>query len=261
MLRTMQELKSYVIGASDGDVGHVKDFFFDDEDWVIRYLVVETGSWLSSRKVLISPYAIGDADWNAHRLLVRISKAQVTHSPDIDTEKPVSRQNEVLYADYYGYPYYWEGGGYWGGDMYYPTLPLSANAGVKSKAEPRQVSDDPHLRSCQAVVGYRIHASDGEVGHVSAMLVDEETWAIRYLVVDTSNWWMGHQVLIPPQWIAGIDWYQSSVDINLTRDSIQGSPVFESSDALNRQHELDLYRYYDRPNYWEKEKQRELERV
>jgi hypothetical protein len=261
MLRTMHELKSYVIGASDGDVGHVSDSFFDDEDWVIRYLVVETGSWLNSRKVLISPYAVGDADWGAHRLPVRISKEQVKNSPDIDTEKPVSRQHEAVYADYYGYPYYWEGGGYWGGDMYYPTLPLREPSGDNIKGQRHKATEDPHLRSCQAVVGYRVHASDGELGHVSSMLVDEETWAIRYLVVDTSNWWMGHQVLISPQWITGIRWYQSSVDIDLTRENIQGSPVFESSDALNRQHELDLYRYYDRPNYWEREKQREFEQI
>ena len=257
MLRTMQELKSYVIGASDGDVGHVKDFLFDDEDWVIRYLVVETGSWLSSRKVLISPYAIGDADWTTHRLPVRITKAQVTNCPDIDTEKPVSRQHEALYADYYGYPYYWEEGC----DQYSPNRSSRGSSTDKSKVTKHPVLDDPHLRSCQAVLGYRVHGVDGEVGHVSAMLVDEETWAIRYLVVDTSNWWMGHQVLIAPQWITGIQWHQSAVDIQLTRESIQGSPTFESSDAMNRQHEMDLYRYYDRPNYWEKEKQRALEQI
>ena len=102
-----------------------------------------------------------------------------------------------------------------------------------------------------------MHASDGEIGHVSALLVDEENWAIRYLVIDTSNWWMGHQVLVPPEWITNIDWYQSSVNINLTRKSIQGAPAFESSHALNRQHELDFYRYYNRPSYWEREKQLE----
>jgi sporulation protein YlmC with PRC-barrel domain len=275
MLRTLKELTSYTIGASDGDVGHVKDVYFDDEDWVIRYLVVETGSWLSSRKVLISPYSIGNADWVAHRLPARISKEQVKNSPDIDTEKPVSRQHEIQYADYYSYPYYWDGSGYWGDGLYAPTMGESRALGtagdasraavqqevadVYARAEhARHEQDDPHLRSSEAVVGYHVQASDGDIGHVSGMLVDEESWAIRYLVVDTSNWWMGHQVLVTPQWITAVDWYESKVHVNLTRKSIQGAPVFDSSFALNRQHELDLYRYYERPNYWEHEKQREL---
>jgi hypothetical protein len=268
MLRTNKELTNYVIGASDGDVGHVKDFFFDDEDWVIRYLVVETGSWLNSRKVLISPYAIGDADWTARRLPVRINKEQVKNSPNIDTAKPVSRQHEIQYANYYDYPHYWEGSGYWGDGLYFPTMmspdylgqgPLDAVqqevAEVYARAErTRHEGDDPHLRSCQAVVGYHLQASDGDIGHVSAMLVDEESWAIRYLVIDTGNWWVGHEVLVPPQWITAIDWYESQVSVKLTRASIRGAPLFDSSQALNRQHELDFYRYYDRPNYWDREK-------
>ena len=268
MLRTMKELRSYTIGASDGDVGHVKDFYFDDQDWVIRYLVVETGSWMNSRKVLVSPYAIGEADWISHRLPVRISREQVKNSPDIDTNKPVSRQHEVHYADYYGYPYYWEGSGYWGGDLFFPSARLTADAedeahqevrdevaAVYARADAKEhAHDDPHLRSCEAVQGYHVHASDGDLGHISGMLVDEETWAIRYLVIDTSNWWAGHKVLIPPQWVSRIDWAQSLVDIQMTRKTIQNAPPFESSYALNRQHELDLYRYYDRPNYWERER-------
>jgi hypothetical protein len=268
----MQELNHYAIGATDGEIGHVSDFFFDDQAWVIRYLVVETGSWLMSRKVLISPYSVGEPDWNNKVLPVRISKHQIQHSPDIDTEKPVSRQHEMMYADYYGFPYYWGGDGLWGDGLYFPTMMSGDYTGVgpvgrvRSEVEEayvraeksRHVSDDPHLRSCKAVVGYHVHATDGDLGHVSAMLVDEETWAIRYLVVDTSNWWMGNKVLIPPQWATSIDWAESKVHIDLTRETIKDAPRFESSYNLNREQELDLYSYYDRPNYWEREKQREL---
>ena len=272
MLRNMQEIKGYAIGATDGEIGHVNDLLFDDANWVIRYLVVETGSWLMSRKVLISPYSVGNADWEHKRLPVHITKDQVKNSPDVDTDRPVSRQHELLYADYYGYPYYWSGDGFWGDGMYSPLLsspdylavrPMgTVRAGMaESYARAEQelhASDDPHLRSCNVVVGYHVHATDGDLGHVSAMLVDENTWAIRYLVVDTSNWWMGQKVLVPPEWITDVSWQDSKVSINLTRETIKNSPRYESSADLNRAKEEDLYQHYGRPNYWDREHAREV---
>ena len=173
MLRSTQELKNYTIGAIDGEIGHVTDCFFDDEDWVIRYLVVETGSWLLTRKVLISPYSLLDADWLHKRLPVRINRDQVKNNPDIDTEKPVSRQHEMRYADYYSYPYYWAGMGMWGDGMYVPMVPLGGHGlsptEVAKIDAAQHANDDPHLRSCEAVVGYHIHASDGDIGHVQGM--------------------------------------------------------------------------------------------
>ena len=267
MLRNTQEINSYTIGATDGEIGHVSDLFFDDQNWVIRYLVVETGSWLMSRKVLISPYSTGAADWAHKRLPVRINKEQVKNSPDIDTEEPVSRQHEMLYANYYGYPYYWSGAGFWGDGMYSPMagspdhlearhmkqLRAEVAASYSRADEARHASEDPHLRSCKTVVGYDVHATDGDLGHVSAMLVDEETWAIRYLVIDTSNWWMGQKVLIAPEWITAVSWSDSKVSINLTRETIKNSPRYDTTEELNRTQEANLYNHYGRPNYWERE--------
>lgn len=272
MLRSLQELHSYTIGATDGDIGHVSDLYFDDQAWVVRYLVVQTGSWFTDRKVLISPFSAGEPDWAAKRLPVSISREQLKNSPDIDTDQPVSRQHETQYSDYYGYPYYWAGDGLWGDGNYLPALagtgvPGTARsraidaevAAVYARAEASRLDDaDPHLRSCKSVVGHQIQASDAELGSVQGMLVDEETWAIRYLVVDTGTWWQGHQVLIAPQWITNISWEHSSVTINLTQQAIQDSPRFDSSEAMNRQQESDLYRYYGLPNYWERERNREL---
>jgi uncharacterized protein YrrD len=262
MLRSMQELKSYTIGATDGEIGRVADFFFDDESWVIRYLVVETGLWLMSRKVLISPFSLLEADWMHKRLPVRINRDQVKNSPDIDTERPVSRQHEMTYSDYYGYPYYWGGSGMWGDGLYFPVMAPGGGGlspqEVAKIAAAQHAKDDPHLRSCQSVVGYHIHARDGDIGHVQGMLVDEDSWAMRYLVVDTTNWWGGHQVLIPPNWIETISWADSKVSVNLNRQTIKDSPRFDSTSELNRQHEMDLYRHYQRPTYWDKEASRGL---
>ena len=259
----MKDLENYAIGATDGEIGHVKDFYFDDDAWVIRYLVVETGSWLSSRKVLISPISIDQPNWAERKLRVSITKDQVSKSPNIDTDKPVSRQYETEYLGYYGYPNYWDGGSMWGGGLYpYAMVPgytgFWQNRPEREKEEEayaraeraRHRNDDPHLRSCKEVIGYHIHASDGDIGHVESMLVDENSWAIRYLVVNTSNWWMGHKVLVAPDWITGVRWVDQSVMVDLTRESIKQAPRYESSVELNQERSASLYRHYGRPVYW-----------
>lgn len=263
MLRSVKDLENYAIGATDGPVGHVKDCYFDDDTWVVRYLVVDTGTWLMSRQVLITPMSIRHANWADRLLPVTLTREQVKNSPNIDTDKPVSRQHETDYLGYYGYPSYWGGEGIWGAGMYpYAMLPDYVGFGM-NPAEAEQAkeaharaehvkhrNDDPHLRSCEAVVGYHLHARDGEIGHVDGFLVDEDTWAIRYLVVNTSNWWMGHQVLIAPQWITGMNWEDRTVTVELSRDSIKSSPPFESAAELNREREMQLYGHYGRDDYW-----------
>lgn len=265
MLRSMNDLEDYTIRATDGIIGRVKDFYFDDAAWVIRYLVVDTGTWLSSRKVLISPIAIGDPDRTGKTLPVSITKEQVKNSPDIDTDKPVSRQHEIRYLGYYGYPFYWGGGGLWGAGAY-PNLMMPGYAGVVSaplgaqtdiekiyaQAEAvRHEHDDPHLRSAKEVIGYHIHANDGEIGHVQGLLFDEKTWAIRYLIVDTSNWWLGHKVLVAPQWIQDVSWPDSTVSVNLTRQAVQDAPPYDSAALLDRDKEIGIHQHYQRKGYWE----------
>ena len=263
MLRSMKDLENYTIGATDGQIGHVKDFYFDDDAWVVRYFVVDAGSWLSSRKVLISPIAVHKPDWSQRTLPVSITKEQVKNSPNIDTDKPVSRQNEEQVLGYYGYPYYWGGLGMWGDGLYpYAMVPGYAGFGVDQVERERELeaylhderarhrNDNPHLRSCNAVTGYHIHATDGDIGHVAGFLVEDETWAIRYLVIDTSNWWVGHKVLIAPPWITGVQWSDQTVSVDLSRESIKDSPAYDSTVTWSRDQELSLYRHYDRSGYW-----------
>ncbi|MDE1164420.1 MAG: PRC-barrel domain-containing protein [Pseudomonas sp.] len=235
MLRSMHDLAHYTLGATDGDIGEVKDFYFDDATWVIRYLVVETGTWLASRKVLIAPASIQHCDWQTQRLTLNITREQVKASPDIDTDKPVSRQHEMDYLGYYGYPFYWGTGGLWDAARPEPAL------------EPK---DDVRLRSGKEVTGYHIQAKDGEIGHVHGLLVNEESWAVQYLVVNTSNWWVGHKVLIAPEWIDDISWQEQKVFLDLDRDSVKNSPAYDDTLPLSREHETVLYTHYRRTVYW-----------
>jgi hypothetical protein len=267
MLRTLDELHDYTIGATDGVIGRVKDLFLDDEAWVVRYLVVDSGPWLFGRKVLISPMAIGTPDWAEHLLPVSITKEQVKNSPDVDTEMPVTRQHELAYSSYFGYPYYWGGAGYWGGGMF-PNSTLAGYGSLgrpqailneaqedKARADDGQGDDaDPHLRSCKAITGYHIGATDGDIGHVSGMLIDDETWAVRYLVVDTSHWWGGHQMLVAPAWIESVSWAERTVSVQLTRQSVKDAPAFDPTVPLSREEEVRLHAHHVRNGYWDADK-------
>ena len=264
MFRNTHDLQDYAIHATDGMVGHVRDFYFDDQAWVIRYLVVETGNWLTGRKVLVSPMLFEAPSWTARELSVSRTREEIKNSPDIDTERPVSRQQEVEYLNYYNYPYYWGGTSLWGGDMVpgmlvpgYGSLMAPPSGAIPAQVsgyvateEERHGNDDPHLRSCLAVTGHHILAVDGEIGHVEGFLVDDQTWAIRYLVIDTSNWWLGRKVLIAPLWIDTVNWSDRTVTVSLTRQAIQAAPAYDPLVQPDRAQELRLYEHYGRSDYW-----------
>lgn len=245
MLRNVKDMRGYAIRATDGLIGTANDFYFDDEHWGIRYVVVDTGNWLSGRKVLISPIAIGPPDWAARVLPVSLTKAQVEHSPDIDTRKPVSRQHEAEYFGYFGYPYYWAGASLWGMGAYPGSLTAQSTIDEALKAHRAQVAqtpaDDCHLRSSNAVRGHHIQATDGAIGHLEDLLVDDHSWAIRYLIVDTSNWWGGHRVLVAPESITDVSWSEARISVNQTRQAVKDAPSYDSAAQIDRQREQDLH--------------------
>jgi hypothetical protein len=267
MLREVKNMVGFTIAATDGGIGFATDFYFDDKAWVIRYLVVETGTWLSDRKVLISPLAIGEPNWKFATFPARLTREQVRNSPEINTDKPVSRQHELEYSSFYGYPSYWGGNGLWGaacfpGAMLTSTDYLGSGADylavqVENERRAREAQhsghDDQHLRSCKAVTGYHISAVDGEIGHLEGLLVDEESWAIRYLIVNTSNWWIGHLVLVAPSWIRDVSWLQKTITVDLTRQAIRESPPYDLAHLPDRPHETLLHAHFGHRGYWQSE--------
>lgn len=257
MLHTLKDLEGLAIHATDGDIGKTTDFYFDDKQWAIRYLLVETGSWFSSKMVLLSPMAIKHLHVQEKTLSVLITREQVRHSPDIDTHKPVSRQVEIDYSGYYGYPFYWGGSGLWGAY----SRPQMVAVGYESD-EPDTVAEDDankyrdqdrHLRSANETVGYHIEAQDGEVGHLHGMLIDTDTLAIRYLIVNTSNWWLGHLVLIAPLWIKEVSWLNAKIYVDMTQQKIKDAPLYDPDVHVARELEGNTYRHYGRTGYWESE--------
>jgi hypothetical protein len=253
MLHNLTDLKGLTIKAKDGEIGAVDDFYFDDDHWTIRYLVVDTGNWLPGRRVLISPISLGRADPANGRIEVALTMKQVEDSPGIESDKPVSRQYETSYFDYYGYPYYWTGPYLWGAAAYPgPVItPEPTQPEVEAIRSREQQSADPHLHSANEVTGYYIEATDGDIGHVEQFLIDDESWAIRYMVVDTRNWWPGKKVLVAPQWIERASWEDSRVYVNLSRNNIQQAPEYDLNRLPSRDYELTLHEHYRRPPYWD----------
>lgn len=239
MLRNASAIKGYVITASDGRIGTVSDFLFDDASWLIRWLVVDTGNWLTGRKVLLAPSVLGHLDPNGSEFSVSLTMQQVKNSPDIDTERPVSRQIESDIYDYYGWSPYWgTGAGYlgfgFGGGATAPLPSPRSRRRAEDIAAARRSDDDPHLRSVEAVTGYHIHASDGEIGHVADFLVEDSDWSIHEIVVDTKNWWPGKNVLISPRLIREIDWMDNAVKLNVDRERVKNSPASDTSTTVDQ---------------------------
>jgi hypothetical protein len=233
MLRSVKQLYGDKLGASDGEIGHVKDLYFDDQNWVVRYLVADTGSWLSGRQVLISPHAFVSLDRSRKLLLVNLTRKQIENSPAIESHEPVSRQYEEAYHRYYGWPYYWEGGGLWGmSEVPFSELPPKPRPGEPATASgPPPERADAHLRSTQAVNGYHLQASDGTSGHVCDFMMDGQSWAIRQLVIKTGHRFSGKEVQIPTSGIDRISYEKSTVFVNLTREAVEQSPAHHVAPA------------------------------
>lgn len=248
MLIKAKDMKGYKLSALDGEIGSVVEFYFDDHFWTIRYLVVDTGSWLPGRVVLISPYAVTSVDKENKLISVDLTKHQIEGSPSPDTDKPVDKQFEDSYYSYYNWPTYWSGPFAWG--SFYSAS--DAREHWNHVQEERKRSDHD-LRSTRDVTGYFIQATDGEIGHVEDFVVDAQRWTIRYLVVGTRNWWPGKLVLISPLWIERISWIGSQVIVRLTRDSVKTSPPYSHASLLERDYETLLHEHYGQEGYWQQE--------
>lgn len=248
MLRNTSRMNGYAIAASDGTIGMIDDFLFDDITWSIRWVVVDTGIWLSGRKVLLPPSVLGHPNDDARQFPVRLTMQQIKDSPDIDTQRPVSRQMETDVYGYYGWTPYWSSGFYMGAALMGSPMPAappqSSFEDAEGSAIPEHNDDDPHLRSAKAVTGYHIHASDGAIGHIEELLTEEEDWTIRYLVVDTKNWWPGKKVLILPNLVRKIDWLSQQASLAVDRQTIKDSPEYDPTMTIGRPYEHSLLAHY-----------------
>jgi hypothetical protein len=247
MLRSVKELKGYQVKAADGEIGKVHTFYFDDEEWKIRYLVVDVGSWFSENLVLISPSALKRPEWKMKAFPVDLSREKVKNAPSTDTHKPISRQYETKLHQYYRWPVYWDSM-----MVPYPTFePAAQPVTAPEKDGKNEINaEDTHLRSIEAVTGYFIHAKNGHIGQIEDFIVDDEQWVLRYMVIDTGKILPGKKVILSPQWIYSISWAEAEVMISLGKEAVGACPEFRPHEPVNREYEEVLYDYYGRPKYW-----------
>jgi hypothetical protein len=286
MLRKAHGLIGTKIHAVDGNMGHVDDFYFDDLDWIVRYMIVRTGSWFAEKQVMLSPSVIREVAWEEEALYVDLTQDQVKESPDLDLEKPVTREQEMELARYYRWPSYWLGAptgvaatGIPAAGIPPMSIPTTgvpshianditstgisdadvsnreANTGeTKTEAELRRAAQAQglhhYVHGVKEVTGYHIAATDGEIGHVDDFFIDEENWQIHYLLIDTGNWLPGRKVLISPNWITAIVWEDSEVRVNVAREQVKNSPEYDPRGAVDRRYESDLHMHYGFPPYW-----------
>jgi uncharacterized protein YrrD len=251
MKRSINSLLGYTIKGTDGEIGKVEEFYFDDRTSTVRYMVVKTGGWFSGKKVLISPESFQRSEWESKIFSVNLTQEKIKNSPDIDTDKPVFRQQEELMRGYYSWPGYYGYGmygyGFWGLGMWgYPLVEESVGEKEMNKMNAKEhAHDNPHLRSTHEVIGYDIHATDGKIGEVEDFLVDDNTWKIDFMVIDTGHWFPGKKVLITPDKIKEIDWETGTVVINTTIGQVKDSPEYDPKQELTEDYTLRLHNHYN----------------
>lgn len=252
MLLHARDLIGRQLVGTDGIVGKVKDLFFADDGWSVRYLVIDTGTWLSSREVLVSPVSLLRAEGAYHpELKTRLSREQVEKSPPVLADAPVSRLYEEQLHDFYGWPYYWAGTAFGGPSIYmsaaigdvgaYPWASTGQPPDAQLRREERDAMEqrlaaaDPHLRSCKEVTGYAIHATDGEIGHVDDFLISDPDWLVTNVVIDTRNWLPGKRVTIDASAVEHIDWQLGEVCVSLSKSAIKDRPAGPSDGLVARE--------------------------
>jgi len=252
MLHNLNSLISFTLDAEDGEIGRVHDFLFDEKEWVIRYLVADTGKWLPGRKVVISPAVIGSAEEKKDRIDVDLTKDQIRNSPPLSDKQPLSSKSEEEVVFYYSWPAYWAPPGQFGRPIMVSPTELKRQIPPGGLSEPPPPNEQSsRLRSFKETDHSQILAKDGKIGHVADFVADDEHWVIRYMVVDTGHWLPGRKVLIAPEWITAVIWEDSAVEVDLTREEIKKSPEYDGTKRVDRDYEDALHDHYRRPKYWE----------
>jgi hypothetical protein len=264
MLRPFELLRRCTVTGVDGDVGQVEDAYFDDASWTVRHLVVDTGRWLPGRRVLVSPRVVSSVDGLGEQIRTHLRRQQIQDAPGVDAARPMGRQKEAELARYYGHADYWAGPYRWGLSPYpFATLSPPPRPSEMAARDAQARTGDPTLRSVREVEGYGIAATDGELGHVEDVLVDDASWAIRYFVVDPRSWWPGPHVMLPTEWLTDISWSDRVVRVDVTREAVRGAPHYLPPDeappldvaqrGISREYERRVYGHYGRSGYWDRD--------
>lgn len=261
MLRKLKNLKGFTIQGKDDDLGKVEDFYFDQERFVIRYVVIDTGNWLQEELTLISPEAFEEINYETEEIFVNLNSEELKEGPSIEKNKPVSKETEEKLVNHFEWPVYWTGGAYpasgtavQGASVRRDKIFNYEESPAKQKQTGKKDTES-NLRSFNEVRKYHIQAEDDEFGHLEDLFIDEENWVIRYLLVDTRNILPGKDVLIAPEWLQSISWNEEKIYVNKTKEEIKNAPEYKEGkfeNIINRDYEEKLYDHYNENKYWQR---------
>ena len=258
MLRKLKNLKGFTIHGRDDDLGKVKDFYFDQHRFIMRYLVVDTGNWLKHEQTLISTESFKEINYEQKEIMVDLNSDELEAGPSLEKNKPVSKLMEEKVVKHYDWPVYWtnthpsDGPPIETGSIIRENI-LDYNNLTDEEKQAEEEEMETNLRSFNEVRGYHIQAEDKEFGHLEDLFVDQEGWIIRYLLIDTRNILPGKDVLIAPEWLQKISWNQEKIFVSKTKEEIKSAPEYreEKSDYLvHRDYEEKLYDHYNEIKYW-----------
>ncbi len=218
MIQSVTNLYGASLAATDGSIGSIEDFYFDDQSFAVRYLVADTGSWLSGRLILLSPFAFGSFDQQRKELPVQLTRYQIEDSPPITRHQPITRQHEIDHFGHYGWPSYWEGSSLWGPSSY-PVVIQAAPWGLTNQ-EKHHHREDRFLQSAKDIMGYEIHTTDGVIGTLADILIDDTQWLIKDFIIETGHWYSGKRIRLLPEHIQRIRSQDSVIVVNLTKKDL-----------------------------------------
>jgi uncharacterized protein YrrD len=245
-VRALRDVQGYRVEGQDGELlGEVRDAYFDDHSWTVRYLLIaDAGRELPP--VFLSPHSLRRIDRRQRAIIAALTPAELRASPEIAPRPAISRAAEIGLLKYYGFPYYWSGRHRWGDDVYPQPLAIAPAANEPGG----EAGPEAHLRSVRDFRHYTIHATDGEIGHVDDVLIEPRSWAVGYIVVDTRRWWPGARILLAPEWVNYVSWVERSVHVSIDRATIRTAPPYDRTHAIDRTYEARLHAHYGRPTYW-----------
>jgi hypothetical protein len=247
MLRRARETRGYTVLAADGAAGTVAGFLFDEPTWTVRYIVVAADAALARAQVLISPVAVARIDDETRSIVTRVTRNQLARSPAVDPASPVTRSYDVAHARYFGWPPYWEGRERWGASPFPTDISL---APVGNGARARRQEAMP-LRSVAAVEGCAVHARDCHAGSVAEVIVNDETWAIRFVAVAVPASEPPSCLLLSPHWFTAIDWQRRKITVDVPQETLRAAPAYDAQSVITRDYEFCLFTYYGREHDWD----------
>jgi hypothetical protein len=255
----MNALTKAKIKSVDLAFGDIRDLYFDDVSWMLRYFVVDVGTWLEGRHVLISPESLTEYREDENAFACKLTRQQIHDSPLFDSQKTVSRQQEESLSKHYGWTPYWVtpmAAFPLPGLYTYPIVGAASDRWnqqnkmaptVAKEVEARQDMDreqEAHLRSFQEIKSYGLQATDGDIGELDDLLLDTASWRVTHIIVDTRKWWPGGQVVIDRALVTDISWGDAKIVVAMSREDVKNAPRFDKDQTITEPYMQQLSQYY-----------------